>query len=260
MKVLAVIPARSGSKGLPDKNIRLFNGKPLIAYTIEAALKSFLFDEVMVSTDSSYYASLAEHYGAKVPFLRSRENSSDQAGSWAVVKEVVKWYERQGRLFDVVCLLQPTSPLRTSEDIKAACALYRERGACAVVSVCEADHPPAWYHTLPEDGCLEGFIRREDNMQRQKAGKYYRVNGAIYLADINMMKEEPVNLYQKGCFAYKMAREKSMDIDTEMDFLYAEWMAKIVAGGGISLKRNKRFLMTPMDSMTGKAFLIGRCA
>ena len=123
-----------------------------MAYTIEAALEASLFDEVMVSTDSPYYASLAKRYGAKVPFLRGTETSSDQAGSWEAVREVLEQYKRQGRRFDVICLLQPTSPLRTSGDIVAAYALYRERGASAVVSVCESDHPPSWYHTLPEDG------------------------------------------------------------------------------------------------------------
>lgn len=258
MKGLAVIPARSGSKGLPDKNIRPFNGKPLMAYTIEAALEASLFDEVMVSTDSPYYASLAKRYGAKVPFLRGTETSSDQAGSWEAVREVLEQYKRQGRRFDVICLLQPTSPLRTSGDIVAAYALYRERGASAVVSVCESDHPPSWYHTLPEDGCLDGFIRIKNNVQRQKAGTYYRINGAIYLADIKMIREEPVNLYQKGCFAYRMAREKSMDIDTEMDFLYAEWMAKVIAGGRISLNTVCRF-STPYFQAPTSSFR-GRCA
>ena len=112
MKNIAMIPARSGSKGLKDKNIRLLNGKPLLAYSIEAAIQSKLFDEIMVSTDSSYYADIAEKYGAKVPFLRSEGNSSDSASSWDTVQEILSFYRNAGEEFDSFCLLQPTSPLR----------------------------------------------------------------------------------------------------------------------------------------------------
>ena len=114
---LAIIPARSGSKGVIDKNIRELNGKPLMEYSIEVAMKSKCFDEVMVSTDSEKYADIARRCGAKVPFLRSTENSSEWATSWGVVREVLNRYREQGILFEMVTLLQPTSPLRTANDI-----------------------------------------------------------------------------------------------------------------------------------------------
>ena len=124
MRNIAIIIARSGSKGLKDKNIRLLNGKPLMAYTIEAALKSKCFDTVMVSTDSVKYKKIAEEYGAKVPFLRSKENSKDKTSPWEVVKEVLDKYKQMGKEYDTLCLLQPTSPLRDDKDIKKAYKLF----------------------------------------------------------------------------------------------------------------------------------------
>ena len=120
MKNLAIIPARSGSKGLVDKNIKLLDGKPLIAYSIEAALQSGVFDMVMVSTDSEKYAEIAWNYGAQVPFLRSAETSSDTASSWDAVAEVIENYRKLGTVFDTFMLLQPTSPLRTAQNIREA--------------------------------------------------------------------------------------------------------------------------------------------
>lgn len=142
MNHIAIIPARSGSKGLKDKNIRELAGKPLISYTIEAAIESRLFEEIMVSTDSCQYAEIAKEYGAVVPFLRSQENASDSASSWTTVKEVLDNYSKRGRMFDTFCLLQPTSPLRDSEDIRKAYEIYEEKEAFSVVSVCEAEHSP----------------------------------------------------------------------------------------------------------------------
>ena len=120
MKNIAIIPARSGSKGLPDKNIKELNRRPLIAYSIEAALNSGCFDTVMVSTDSEKYAEISRYYGAEVPFLRSEQTSSDSASSWDTVLEVLDRYESLGKTFDTFCLLQPTSPMRTADDIKSA--------------------------------------------------------------------------------------------------------------------------------------------
>ena len=117
MNNLAIIPARSGSKGLKDKNIKLLNNQPLISYTIDAANKTGIFSHVMVSTDSKVYADIAQKYGAEVPFLRSKDNSCDVASSWDVVKEVLREYAKLGITFDTVALLQPTSPLRSDKDI-----------------------------------------------------------------------------------------------------------------------------------------------
>ena len=120
---IAIIPARSGSKGLPGKNIKPLNGKPLLAYSIEAALASGRFDTVHVSTDSERYADIARQYGADEPFLRSAEASSDTASSEDAIREVLRRYEEMGQRFDAFMLLQPTSPLRTADDIRAALSL-----------------------------------------------------------------------------------------------------------------------------------------
>lgn len=225
MKNIAMIPARSGSKGLKDKNIRLLNGKPLLAYSIEAAIQSKLFDEIMVSTDSSYYADIAEKYGAKVPFLRSEGNSSDSASSWDTVQEILSFYRNAGEEFDSFCLLQPTSPLRNEEDIINAYDIYKAKEAVAVVSVCEVEHSPLWCGHLGENGSLNGFISERDTIQRQAIRPFYRINGAIYIAGVNEFEKDRF-LYREGSYAYVMSREKSVDIDCLGDFQYAEFLMR----------------------------------
>ena len=179
MSNIAIIPARSGSKGLKNKNIKELNGKPLLAYSIEAAKESKLFDEIMVSTDSNKYAQIARSYGANVPFLRSETNSSDNASSWNVVLEVLQKYLETGIKFNSICLLQPTSPLRTAKDIIEAYKLLETKQADAITSVCEVDHSPLWTMTLPENLSLDEFKKRDSDTPRQLLEKYYRLNGAI---------------------------------------------------------------------------------
>lgn len=223
MKNIAIIPARSGSKGLKDKNIKLLNGKPLMAYTIEAALKSEQFDDVMVSTDSEKYAEIANSFGAKVPFLRSAETSTDKASSWDTVAEVLGRYAENGQTFETLCLLQPTSPFRTAEDIKKAYKLYNSKANFAVISVCEAEHSPLWCGHLPESGEFLNFINEDAMKQRQAGGKFYRLNGAIYIVNCEKFKTDRY-FYQSGSFAYIMPQERSIDIDTALDFKMAEFL------------------------------------
>lgn len=232
MKNLAIIPARSGSKGLKDKNIKELCGKPLMAYTIEAAIDSGCFDEVMVSTDSEKYAKIASEYNAKVPFLRSKATATDTASSWDMVKEILKRYRILGKEFDTFCLLQPTSPLRTKADIVSAYALYREKAAHAIVSVCEAEHSPLWCGHLPDNQEFIGFLTPENMKQRQAGKKFYRLNGAIYIVNCERFKQDWF-LYQKGSFAYIMSQNRSVDIDTAIDFELAE----IILRGGVQPSR-----------------------
>ena len=222
MKNLAIIPARSGSKGLKDKNIKLLNGKPLIAYTIEAAIKSKMFDEVMVSTDSEEYADIAKKYGANVPFMRNSELSNDTASSWDVVRDVFDKYKEAGKEFDTVALLQPTSPLRTAEDIVKGYKILKDKSANSVIGVCEVDHSPLWMNTLPEDNSMGNFINpKVVGLPRQKLDKYYRINGALYIRRTdNLNKIEYI--YSDKCYAFIMDKKKSIDIDDEYDFLFAE--------------------------------------
>lgn len=221
MNNLAIITARSGSKGLPNKNIMSLCGKPLMSYSIEAANKSGLFTEVMVSTDSEIYADIAMKAGATVPFLRSEEQSGDKAGSWDTVKEVLNNYFKMGIKFDTVCLLQPTSPLRREEDIINGYKLFCEKEAEAVTAVCEVDHSPLWCMTLGEDQCLNEFRSKAAiNVPRQNLAKYYRINGALYIRKIVYDKE--IVILDHDEYAYIMDRERSIDIDTKLDFVVAE--------------------------------------
>lgn len=225
MKNIAIIPARSGSKGLKDKNIRLLNGKPMLAYSIEAAIKSRVFDCVYVSTDSEIYADIGRKYGAEIPFLRSEQLSTDTAKSWDVVLDALFRYENLGKQFDMVTLLQPTSPLRDAEEIRNAYEEYKDKKAKAVVSVCEMEHSPLWSNTLPESLSMDQFVKPRDNQARQSLQTYYRINGAIYMVDVMFLKQDK-NIYRQGCFAYIMDGKKSIDIDAQMDFDMAEMLMK----------------------------------
>lgn len=226
MRNLAVIPARSGSKGLKDKNIRFLNGKPLLAYSIDAAMKSEMFDEIMVSTESKKYASIARELGASVPFMRSVDLATDVASSWDVVREVTERYKEIGEEFDAVALLQPTSPLRSAEDIIAGYSVMRRNEANAVVGVCEVDHSPLWCNTLPEDGSLDDFLRPNlIDVPRQSLPTYYRVNGALYIVKTEYLRMTQ-NIYAVKSFAVVMSKEHSVDIDDELDFIIAETLMK----------------------------------
>lgn len=222
MKNIAIIPARSGSKGLKNKNILTLNSIPLLAYSIIAAKESKLFDEIVVSTDSKEYADIAINWGASVPFLRSEKNSDDTASSWDVVLEVLNNYSDRGIKFDTVTLLQPTSPLRTSDDIIQAFELYNKKEANAITSVCEVDHSPLWCMTLTGDNSLTEFRKSIQDRPRQSLSTYYRLNGAIYIRKIQYNDDAPELLSDKE-FAYIMHRTHSIDIDTIDDFKLAEF-------------------------------------
>lgn len=221
MKRIAIIPARCGSKGLKDKNIKMLSGKPLIVYSIECAIQSEKFDKIFVSTDSQRYADIAMEYGADASFLRSSETSSDSAGSWDVVREVIKKFASLGEYYDEIALLQATSPLRLPLDINNAFSLFYEKKANAVVSLTECDHSPIWCNTLPEDGNMDQFEKKEyKDLPRQALPSFYRYNGAIYI--IKTEELEKNDMFSTGCFAYIMPRERSIDIDTALDFMIAE--------------------------------------
>lgn len=226
MKNIAIIIARSGSKGLKDKNIKLLNGKPLLAYTIEAALNSKCFSEVMVSTDSNKYAQIAKEYGASVPFLRSKNNSMDKTSAWDVVEEVLIEYKKLGKEFDTFCLLQPTSPLRDGKDIKNAYKMFKDKKANAVVSMCEIECSYHLINKLPKSLSMKNFITENNyNKRRQDIESYYRFNGALYISKVKTFMKHK-NIYNDKCYAYIMDRNKSFDIDSEFDFKIVETIMK----------------------------------
>lgn len=222
MKNIAIIPARSGSKGIKDKNIKPLCGKPLMAYTIEAALECGLFQTVMVSTDSKEYGNIAKKYGAEVPFYRSQETSGDTSGSWEVVREVLHRYMENGEKFDTVCLLQPTSPLRRPSDIHECYQLLKDKEADAITSVCQVDHGPELMMTLLDDLSLAKYRERHGfNLQRQLQEQYYRINGAVYIRRVLYNKNDIMVLDKKE-YACIMDPRYSVDVDTDMDFVLAE--------------------------------------
>lgn len=229
MRNIAIIPARSGSKGLPDKNIKSLCGLPLMAYSIKAAIESEKFSNVMVSTDSERYAEIAKEYGAEIPFLRSREMSSDTAGSWDVVREVLDKYALMGKKFDTVCLLQPTSPLRQSTDIVDAYRLFDEKEADNIIGVCQAEHSPLWMNTIPENLSLESFIREDiRGKNRQNLDTFYRINGAMYIRKtVSVFNGDSV---YNNSYAFVMPQERSVDIDIELDFIIAEILMNMKKG------------------------------
>lgn len=218
-KILAVIPARSGSKGVPNKNIKLLNGKPLMAYTVECAKESCIFSDIIVSTDSEEYAQIARKYGASVPFLRSRETSSDTAGSLAVILEVLHNLPSQ---YDSVIMLQPTSPLREPWHIAEALALYKKKNADSVISVAKFSHSIAWVNFLDETLSLHNFIKKEYlNKRRQDIPEAYMLNGAVYVFRVKALNAQ-FNMFGEKSYAYVMDKKYSYDIDDEEDFTVVE--------------------------------------
>lgn len=221
MKNLAIIPARSGSKGLKDKNIKELNGKPLIAYSIEAALEADIFDEIMVSTDSEKYAQIARQYGAQVPFLRSDDLATDLTDSWEVVENVLNNYIAIGKKFDTVTLLQPTSPLRTDNEIREAMNLFINNQADSVVSITAIEHPIQWSLSLEDNKRIHFREPENSTKRRQELKMFYRENGAIYIVMANKILHGQ-SIYSGRCLGYAMQSDKSIDIDSKMDFRLAE--------------------------------------
>lgn len=225
-KIIAIIPARGGSKGLPGKNIRILCGKPLVAHSIAQAKDSRYLDEVVVSTDDKTIAEISEKYGARVPFLRPAEFATDTARMADVILHTLDWAVSEGAASDISVLLQPTSPLRLASDIDGAIEALFAKNAKAIVSVCEAEHHPHLMNALPEDGCMKNFMKPEfKNLTRQEVTTSYRINGAVYIAYPGYLKK---NLGWLGddTYAYIMPKERSIDIDDKLDFSIAEFLMK----------------------------------
>lgn len=216
--MLAIIPARGGSKRLPDKNLRLLNGKPLIAYTIEAALNVKDIEKILVSTDDDRIAKIALDYGIEVPELRPLELSTDEADSLDVIQYGWELMEKiESKYFAQCILLQPTSPLRTSAHIEAAWGMYQSKSAKCVISFTKEHHPLYWNKYLDEEGKIQSI-----EIDQQKISYY--PNGAVYIMDKSILMDR--NLYNQETYAYIMDRKSSVDIDTAEDFEYCEYIIK----------------------------------
>jgi len=219
--VLAIIPARGGSKRLPRKNVLSLAGKPLIVWTIEAAQKTKYIDRIIVSTDDQEIVAVSKKAGAEI-IIRHDDLASDTATSFDVVKHVIDTIDEK---YDFTLLLQPTSPLRTEHHIDEACELLIQKNADAIISVTEMDHSPLWANTLPEDGDMGHFLKAEIIGKRsQDLQKYYRLNGAIYICRTEKLLTEKSFFISDKIFAYKTIKETSVDIDEYSDLLFAQWL------------------------------------
>lgn len=214
-RVLALITARGGSKGLPRKNVLPACDKPLIAWSIEAAVSSGCVDQVVLSSDDDEIMQVAEAWGCEVPFRRPSWLASDTASSVDVVFHALNQLEE----FEYVVLLQPTSPLRTAEDIDAAFTLMLESAAPSCVSVCEADQSPYWMYRLTVDKKLQQLLPdlKGSGARRQCLPPAYFLNGAIYIARTDWLRQNR-SFIGSETVAYLMPKERSLDIDTVEDF------------------------------------------
>ena len=221
-KILAVIPARGNSKALPGKNIKPLCGKPMLAWTIEAMLSSGVDAKIIVSTDDAKIAEVAKSYKIEAMPLRPKSLSTDTAPSNEVLLYEIERLGKAGETFDIVIKLQPTSPLREGKDIYNAVSLFSRKKAQAIVSVSLVGTHPYWMNTLPTDGNMSKFIRPEAlSTGRQKLPVFYRLNGAVYISQVERFKECR-SFFSKGTYAYVMPQERSVDVDTELDFKTAE--------------------------------------
>jgi CMP-N-acetylneuraminic acid synthetase len=217
-RILAIIPARGLSVRLPRKNILDFLGKPLIAWTIEESLKSKYIDRVVVSTDDEEIEKISKKYGADVPFMRPDKLSTDRASSIDVVLHLLTQLERTDEWYDLVILLQPTSPLRTMQNIDESIELLRVRECDSVISICKAEHIPLWCNTISNDDLSYFLDKSIVNQHSKDIEQYYRLNGAIYLCSVERLQEEKNFFLKNKCIAYKMKQSRSIDIDTQFDF------------------------------------------
>ncbi len=222
--MIAVVPARGGSKGLPGKNIKDLLGKPMIAYTIKEALKSKYISEVIISTDCKEIEEVAIKYGAKSPFLRPEYLASDSAKA---IDNYIYTIERLTKEFgyDIkeFVVLQPTSPLRKVEDIDGAIELFKDKNADSVVSYTEEHHPIEWHKYITEDGKFENIFE-EKLLNRQEIKKSYFPNGAVFVFDYELIKQG--KYYGDNSYAYIMPRVRSVDVDTMDDFKYIEFLMR----------------------------------
>lgn len=220
-KILAVIPARGGSKRLANKNILPLCGKSLIAWSIDEAKKSKYIDNVLVSSDSQEIIDIATSHGANTPFVRPGELALDETKSIDVVIHALEFYEDEK--YDYVIVLQPTSPLRDVEDIDKAIEHLFEKKATSVIGVCEVEHSPLWSNTLDDSLSMDNFLDdKYNNSRSQDLPPYYRINGAFYMSKVNSILKQKTFFVKENIYAYVMSQEHSVDIDTKLDFIIAK--------------------------------------
>ena len=223
---LAIIPARSGSERLPDKNKLNLCGKPLISWTIEAAKRSKYINKIAVSSDDSEILKIAKESSVEI-IVRPDEFASNTATSVDVIKHSLEILDR----YEYVILLQPTSPLRNYRHIDESIKFLKQKNADAIISVCETDHNPLWSNTLDRNLSMSNFIENEQSNKRsQDLEKFYRLNGAIYICKTKNLLEENTLFIKKNIFAFLMDKKSSIDIDDKLDFEIATiYMSQLIS-------------------------------
>ena len=212
---LAIIPARGGSKRLPRKNILNLNGKPLIAYTIEASLQSKYITKTIVSSDDDEILNIAKKHGSNI-IKRPFNLATDTSTSFDAIEHTIL---NQKERYDYIILLQPTSPLRTYKDIDGAVELLLNKDADAIISTCEVDHPVQWNMQIDETLNISKSIQTINSKRSQDQSKHYRLNGAIYITKTKELLEEKTFFLNKNIYSYIMKKENSVDIDNHLDFM-----------------------------------------
>jgi len=220
MSNIAVITARGGSKRIPRKNIKNFCGRPIIAYSIEAALGADLFDEVMVSTDDEEIAEIAKKYGAKVPFYRSAETSGDFATTMDVLREVVGMYEERGQNYDYLCCIYPTAPFVTSEKLKNSFAKFKDSGFEMMIPVVEFEYPPQWGLRIDKDGYLQYRTPEYANVKKHDMEPLYHDVGQFQWFNVKEGILSGKKLLRMNTVI--MPDTEVQDIDNESDWELAE--------------------------------------
>jgi len=227
LNILCTICARGGSKGIPRKNIKKLNGKPLIYYTINQAIKWGKANKIIVSTEDEEIANISRKYGAEVPFLRPKELATDEAGKLDVIKHAVRYYEDLGESFDIILDLDPTAPLRSLSDLDNAMNLFLKNNPNNLYSVCEARKNP-YFNMVELDNSFRSHICKKldkDVLSRQTAPKVYEMNASIYIYEKNFLLQTNT-IHSDNTIVYIMPLERSIDIDSEIDFYFIEYLIK----------------------------------
>ncbi len=223
-KILALIPARGGSKGIKDKNIISLAGKPLIFYSIEAAKHSKYIDDIVVTTDSEKIAEISKQYGASIPFMRPIELAADTSKTIDTILHAIQTLKTMGKEYDVLILLQPTQPLRTNKDIDEAIEIYYQNKEEGLVSVSPVDDSPLLIRSISNDGKLLNLLSQNSTCRRQDMPEYYKVNGCIYINKIDEIDKN--TSFNDNKVPFIMRKEHSVDIDELSDLWMAEYYLK----------------------------------
>ena len=227
MRILGLIPARGGSKGIPRKNIKLLEGRPLINYSIEAGLKCALMEKVVVSTEDEEIAQISREAGAEVPFMRPAELAADHSPTIDMVIHALQFFQNQGEIFDAICLLQPTVPFRLGNDLTQAITRFMESGADSLISVRSVPHAynPHWVYEQNQAGFLHTAISKELRItRRQDLPPAYHRDGSVYLCRSSIVLEDR-SLYGQKIIPFVMANSPNINIDTMEDWQAAESFA-----------------------------------